>query len=85
MSNLEKRDVIFNETIIQCMIDLRNEIIELEKLEEPSIQKSIELDTKFGSRSKIAREALYEVRRIQRVSREKRERMGELFMKYKTI
>jgi hypothetical protein len=85
MSSLEKRDVIFNETIIQCMIDLRNEIIELEKLEEPAIQKSIELENKFGSRSKIARESLYEVRRIQRVISEKRERISELFMKYKTI
>jgi hypothetical protein len=82
---LSERDLILNQIILERMVELRDEIIELDKLEPIQIEISIELDNKFGSRSKKAREGLYEVRRIQRVSREKREQMGELFMNYKHI
>lgn len=80
---LSERDLIFNEVILERMVELRDEVIELDKLGPIQIEISIELDDKFGSRSKKAREGLCEVRRIQRVSREKRELMGELFMNYK--
>ena len=81
----EMANELRNKVIIECMVDLKNEIIQLEKDEKVQIEISlkIEEENNYNGRLKIVRDELRKLRNIQWQIQKKKRDISEFFMNYK--
>ena len=78
----EQRQTILNEVYMDNMMELKNEIIELEKQKQPLMDLSYEMETKYGRRNKLTRESIRNSNGIQHSISNKKLELSDLFIRY---
>ena len=76
-----------NQMTLECMIDLKNEIVELQKKQKSlDDEYDIMIEKHNGNdRKKEVRESLYKIRDNQYYIKIRKDKISELFMSYKNI